>query len=216
VSGTVEAVHEIIGCKRPGGCAVVAARAHRRSAALVAAFCVLIAGNLGAHEIPSDVTVRMIVRPAGETLSVALRVPLESMQDMNFPTLGPGYLDIGRADSELEAAAQRWLADSVEIYENGDRLPRPRLVAVRASIPSNRSFDNFEAARAHILGAPLSETTQLIWNQALLDVLFELPIASARSAFAVMPRFERLGLKVTTVIRYEAPGGETRMFQLYG
>jgi len=158
----------------------------------------------------------MIVRPAGATLSVLLRVPLEAMQDMNFPTLGPGYLDIARADGELAAAAQRWLADALEIYENGDRLPRPQLVAVRVSIPSDRSFGDFETARAHILGEALPQSTQLIWRQALLDVLFELPIASLQSSLAVFPRFERLGLDVTTVIRYEAPGGETRMFQLYG
>jgi hypothetical protein len=212
-------VRKFTQCKSRRVCAACAARVRRRckaSLALLALLGLPGCAALDAHEIPSDVTVRMIVHPAGETLSVLVRVPLEAMQDMNFPTLGPGYLDIARADAELESAAQRWLADSLEIYADGTRLPRPRLVAVRASIPSNRAFDAFAAARAHILGPRLPDTTQLIWRQALLDVLFELPIASERSALAVSPRFERLGLDVTTVIRYEAPSGETRMFQIDG
>ncbi len=149
-------------------------------------------------------------------MSLAVRVPLEAMQDMSFPTLGPGYLDIARADAELASAARRWLADDLELYENGERLPRPQLVAARASIPSNRSFGDFETARAHILGPRLPATTQLIWRQALLDVIFEVPIGSAQSAFAVLPGFERLGLDVTTVVRYEAPSGVSRMFQIDG
>jgi len=169
-----------------------------------------------AHEIPSDVTVQIIVAPAGDRLHVLVRAPLEAMQDVQFPTVGPGYLDVPRADAALRNAAMLWLADAIELYENGRRLARPRLVAARASIPSDRSFQDPAAALAHVTGPPLAAGLELVWQQALLDALFEAPIESAGSAFAVRPALERLGLRVVTVIRFAPPGGPTRIFELHG
>jgi len=45
---------------------------------------------------------------------------------------------------------------------------------------------------------------------------FEVPVSSQDSAFAILPGLERLGLAVTTVIRFESPGGVTRMYQVEG
>ncbi|MCP5144874.1 MAG: HupE/UreJ family protein [Gammaproteobacteria bacterium] len=166
-----------------------------------------------AHEIPSDVTVRFIVHPGTERIELLVRVPLEAMQDMAFPTLGPGYLDIERADSELKNAALRWLADDIRLYANGAALTPPRLIAVMASIPSDRSFVDYESARKHVLGPALPAATQLVWRQALLDALFEIPVESPGAAIAIRPGLDRLGLKVTSVIRFEADDGVTRMYE---
>src|SRR5262245_66140159 len=76
-----------------------------------------------AHEVPSDVTVRMLVRPDGDRAVVLVRVPLEAMQDIVFPTFGPGYLDVPRAAPQLRSAAQVWVADNIELYEGEGRLP---------------------------------------------------------------------------------------------
>lgn len=169
-----------------------------------------------AHEIPSDVTIRIIVRAEAGRVALAVRAPLEAMQDMTFPTTGPGYLDLARADAVLRDAALRWLANDIDVYADGARLDAPRLVAVRASIPSDRSFSDFASARAHLLGARLPDRTELIWQQGLLDALFEVPLESADAALELHPRLARLGLAVTTVVRFEAPNGATRMYQLDG
>ena len=79
--------------------------------------------STSAHEIPSDVTVRMLVRPADQRVQLLVRAPLEAMQDITFPTFGPGYLDVPRADRQLRDAAQLWLADNIELYEGERRLP---------------------------------------------------------------------------------------------
>jgi hypothetical protein len=50
----------------------------------------------------------------------------------------------------------------------------------------------------------------------LLDVLFEYPIRSERSDFSIRPRLERLGLRVTTVLRFLPPGGAVRAFEYHG
>ena len=150
--------------------------------------------------------------PAGDRLTVLVRAPLEAMQDITFPTLGPGYLDAPRADSALRDAAQLWLANNIEAYEGERPLPLS-IVAVRASIPSDRSFDSFDAARAHVHGTPLPAGTQLPWQQALLDVELEAPIASARSLFSLRPNLERLGVRVVTAVRFFAADGVERVFR---
>jgi hypothetical protein len=169
-----------------------------------------------AHEIPSDVTVRMLLRPDGDRLRVLVRAPLEAMQDITFPTFGPGYLDLAAADPRLRDAAQVWLADNLRLYEGGVELPRPTIVAVRASIPSDRSFDDFDRARAHVRSPPLPVGTELVWQQALLDVELEVPIAAPDALFAVRPRFERLGGRVVTAIGFRAASGVERVYELEG
>lgn len=168
------------------------------------------------HEVPSDVTVRMLVRPAGDRVVLLVRAPLEAMQDITFPTVGPGYLDIARAEPRLRDAAQVWLADNIELYEGDRRLARPAIVAVRASIPSDRSFDDFERARAHLRAAPVPAGTPLVWQQALLDVELEAPIESPSSLFALRPRLERLGMRVVTAVRFTGANGVERVYQIEG
>ncbi|HEX6999827.1 MAG TPA: HupE/UreJ family protein [Gammaproteobacteria bacterium] len=178
----------------------------------------LLGAPLGAlaHEIPSDVTVHIIVKPEGDRIRLLVRAPLEAMQDVQFPTFGPGYLDAARADRALRNAALLWLVNDVDVYENGRRLPRLALVAARASIPSDRSFASYEAALAHVRAPPLPEGTELPWRQALLDVLLEAPIESEASRFAVHPRLSRLGLRVVNAVCFVAPGGVERVFHIEG
>ena len=168
-----------------------------------------------AHEIPSDVTVQVIVAPAADRVQLLVRAPLEAMQDIEWPTFGPGYLDLARANPPLRNAAAVWLQRDIGLYENGRRLPL-ELVAARASIPSDRSFATFESALAHVRGAPLADGTQLVWQQALLDVLFEAPIDSASSAFAIDAKVGRLGMRVTTVVQLVAADGRARVFEVTG
>lgn len=172
-------------------------------------------GPTRGHEIPSDVTARLLVRPAGERLTVLARVPLEAMRDTTFPTFGPGYLDVPNATRQLRDAAQIWVADNVEVYEDGRRLPLS-IVAVRASIPSDRSFDTFDAALAHLHGVPLAAGLQLPWQQALLDIELSAQIESADSLFSLRPNLERLGLRVVTAVRFFAASGVERVYQLGG
>ncbi len=168
-----------------------------------------------AHELPSDVTVHVLVRPAGDRLQLLVRAPLEAMQDVTFPTVGPGYLDVARADPQLRHAAQVWLADALQVYAGERRLVPLAIAAVRASIPSDRSFAAFDTALAHVRGAPLPEGTQIVWQQALLDVLLEAPIDSADVAFAIRPNLDRLGVRVTTALRFFGPGGVERVYELH-
>lgn len=169
-----------------------------------------------AHDIPNDVTVQAFLKPEGQRLHLLVRVPLRACRDVDFPTRGPGYLDIARADSSLRDAATLWISDNLEVYEDDARLQNPNVVSERVSLESERYFESYDQAIAHVGGARLPDTTELYWNQGLLDVLFEYSIQSDHSRFSIRPAFSRLGIRVLTVVRFVLPGGEVRAFEFEG
>jgi hypothetical protein len=169
-----------------------------------------------AHDIPNDVTVQMFVKPQGGHVFLLVRVPLKAMRDIRFPQRGPGYLDLERAGALLPGAAKLWIAGFFEMYEGDTLLSNPQVVATRISLPSDFSFSSYESALAHVTGPALRDTTDVYWDQTLLDVLFDTSIQSDRSRFSIQPRFGRLGLRVTTVLRFVPTGGEVRAFEFDG
>jgi hypothetical protein len=184
--------------------------------ALVLAMLLVLPLALRAHDMPSDVTVHAFVKPAGERLQLVVRVPLKAMIDIDYPRRGAGYLDLERAGPVVREAAALWIADRVRMYEGEVQLAAPRLVAARISLESDPSFRSYETALAHLNAAPLPNTTDVHWNQALLDVMFEYSIASERSELAIHPRLERPGLRTHTVLRYVSPDGAIRAFEYHG
>jgi len=183
---------------------------------LAVALSVVCATPTFAHDIPSSVTVLAFVKPEGQRLRLIMRVPLEAMRDVNFPLTGPGYLDLTRAEPLLADATKLWLADEIELYEDDARIGAPKIVATRVSLPSDRSFSTYAAALAHTTGEPLARDTQLMWKQAMLDVVLEYPIVSDRARFSIQPALARLGVRTTTVLRFVPPNGPERAFEYIG
>jgi len=146
-----------------------------------------------AHDIPADVTTHVFLKPEGKRLSMTVRVPLSAIRDIVFPERESGYLDREKAAPLLPDAAMLWIGNSVEIYENGVALARPRVVATK-----------------------LSPDTNVVWNQATLDAEFEYAIQSDRSEFSIHPGLARLGLRVVTALRFLPPGGAVRAFEFIG
>jgi len=176
--------------------------------------------NVAGHEIPGDVTIQAWLKPEGHTLRLLVRVPLVAMRDMNYPTRGDktlGILDLTRAESLLRDAATLWVGEAIDVYEGDTRLPLPRLVEVRPSLPSDRSFtSSYDEALAHVTGPRLPDDTDLPWSSGVLDVFFEYPIQSDRSPFSVDSRLDRLGLRTITVLRLVLPDGAVRAFEFVG
>ena len=169
-----------------------------------------------AHDIPNDVRVQAFVKPAGQRLQLLVRVPLAAMNEVDFPRRGPGYLDLAHIDPALRHAASLWIADNIELYEGDVRLDAPRIVDVRVSLPSDKSFASYDEALAHVMGPRLPETMELYWNQQLLDALFEYTIASDGSTFSIEPRLARLGLRVVTALQFLPATGASRAFEFHG
>ena len=195
-------------------------RLHFGGALLAAAPLLLAADSAAAHEVPGSVTVQVLVKQQDDRLQVLVRAPLEAMQEMQFPVDVRGILDLEevRSSGLLTASANRWITPNLDLYAGDDRLPAAVVRAARLSIPSDRSFTDFDRALEHVRGPPLPATTQIVWRQALLDVLLDTPLdadsAPEGQRLSIDPRFGRLGLRVLTVIRYESPDGDSRVLQL--
>jgi hypothetical protein len=182
------------------------------------AACILgMPSRAAAHDIPFDITLQVFVRPEGRQLRLLMRVPMSGMRDVEIPRRGPGFLDLARVEPSLRDATTMWLTEAIELYEEDRRLPAPRIVAARVSLPSDRSFASYDEALAHVVTGPrLPQETELYWEQGLLDVLMEYSIESDQSKFSVRPGVERLGQRVITVLRFIPPGGAVRAFEFSG
>ncbi|MEQ1910409.1 MAG: HupE/UreJ family protein [Vicinamibacterales bacterium] len=203
-----------LGCVRTAG-------VRSRPASWLACLCAFImvlswTSTPFAHDIPTDIVVQVLVKPEGNRLRALVRLPLVAIQDIEFPQRGPGYLEIPQADETLRRAAMQWVATDIDIYENDERLQGQQLVAVRASLPSDRSFAEYDQALAHVLGPRLADTTEIVWQQVVLDMLFEYPIKSDQSAFSLNATLARLGIRTQTVLRFVLPDGTVRAFDYRG
>jgi|HubBroStandDraft_6_1064221.scaffolds.fasta_scaffold134921_1 hypothetical protein len=190
--------------------------ASRVFAAFLVLWFVASACPLAAHDIPSDATVQMFLKPDGNYLNLLVRVPLKTMRDMEFPDRGPGYLDFDRVDPTLREAASLWVSDFIDVYEADARLPKPRIVETRLSLESDPSFASYETALAHVTGPKLTNSTAIFWDQLMLDVLFEYPIQSGTSRFSIHPALDRLAARVVIALRFLPPGGAVRAFEFLG
>jgi len=173
--------------------------------------------QLPAHEIPISVVVQALVRPDADRLRLLVRVPMEAVagQEVILPTLGIGYIDLERLE-QLGGAARTVVTDYVRFFENGRDLGEGTVVAVRVSLPSDRSFDTFDRALAHVTGPPLPPETELYWRQAMFDVLVEYNITSQTSSFSIEPEWALLGQWTSTVLRLFQPDGSEHLIQYVG
>ena len=186
------------------------------SIALILLVGMLLIGESRAHDIPTRVLVNTHLKPQAGELNLLARVPLEAMRDVVIPTRGAGYLDLGNIDEVLHDAATIWIVNGIDIFEGDALLRNGRIAAVKISLPSDRSFQSYESAYAHITGSRLPESTDLVREQALLDVLIRYEIDNELSEFSIDPAFRRLGQETTTVLRFHPPNRSERVFEFLG
>ncbi len=188
----------------------------RLALALAATLFFLVPSVVDAHEIPSSVRILAFIKPEGERMHVVVRVPLEAIRDVKWPLRGPGYLEIGQAAPLLPQAAKVWVADYIRMYEDATELASPAIVATRLSLPSDRSFERYEAAAANFGAAPIADGTDLTVQAAMLDVMLEYRIHDPHASFAIEPRLAQLGVRTTTVLRFLPTSGSERAFEYLG
>jgi hypothetical protein len=186
------------------------------SFALIAAALFWCTAAPAAHDVPNDVRIQVFLRPEGQVLRLLVRAPLASMNDIPWPTSG---VFLNFSDPEMPIAlrdgAKDWIADRIDVYEEGVGLGVPRLAAVRVSLPSDTSFDSYDGALRSLLGPALPDTTELVKSQAMVDALLEYPIRSARSRFSIDPHYRLLGLKALTVLRFVTADGAERALEFH-
>lgn len=186
-----------------------------RIGALIALALIAVPSAAVAHDIPNSAIVQAFLKPEGNRLRLLVRVPLETMADINVPRRGNGSLDLANADAALRTGAIVWIGRQIALYEEATRLAEPALIAVRASLPSDLSFREYESARAHLMAPRLPDDFDLHWEQAFLDAWFEYPIDSDGSRFSIDPGLRTLAQRVTISLRLLTPDGRDRAFQLH-
>src|SRR5216684_240542 len=170
-----------------------------------------------AHDIPADTTVRMFIKPDGQRLHVLARVQMASINDIDWPTHKNGYLDLAQVDRFLRDASTMWISDYVDVYEGTRKLGFPDVASVRLVPDGDLSFgDTYDVAAAHMAGEKIPDDPTLFPTQGLLDAMFDYPIDSPASSFAINPHFNRLGLRVTTNLKFLQPNGVMREFEYQG
>ncbi|MBC54810.1 MAG: hypothetical protein CMQ34_13355 [Gammaproteobacteria bacterium] len=186
---------------------------------LAAMFCLLaMAGPLAvADEIPTRVAVQGFVKAEPGRLNLLMRIPMDSVGEAGLPLRGSvGYLIFSEAQDELEDVAGSRILQSIQMFADERLLDSPRIDAVRVSLPSSRTFVDYETALAHVRSAPLADDVDLYYRQGFLDVLASYPIDSAASRFSIDARLGGLGLETTTVLRYIVEDGSERTFSYIG
>jgi hypothetical protein len=171
---------------------------------------------LDSHEIPERVALRAWVLPRGDSLVLFLRVPLESMRDLDFPERADGNLDLTRVRALLDDAARTWLAPFALLRADGVELAQPMVRSARISLPDDRSFESAADAEQAFALAPLGDSVSLPWRQALFDVALVYPLPSADASLALDLRLARLGVRTHSVIRLVQSDGEVRTLAYTG
>lgn len=170
-----------------------------------------------ADEIPARVAVQGFVKAEPGRLNLLMRIPMDSVGEAGLPLRGSvGYLIFSQAQDELEEVAGDRILQSIQLFEDERLLDRPRIDAVRVSLPSSRTFVDYQTALAHVRSAPLADDVDLYYRQGFLDVLASYPIESAESRFSIDARLGGLGLETTTVLRYIVEDGSERTFSYIG
>jgi hypothetical protein len=185
--------------------------------AIALMFCIMPFKYAHADEVPLSVAVQAFIKPEGNELTVLVRVPMDALGEVEFPTRGiPGSLIFSEADSALQTAAYAYILRAIEFYEGNTRLENYSLRRARVSLPSDRSFNTYEEALANINRPRLDDSVDLYWRQGMLDLLVSYPIDSFESRFSVDPRLAGLGIQTNTVMRFVLPDGAERPFSYVG
>ncbi|HWE50994.1 MAG TPA: HupE/UreJ family protein [Bryobacteraceae bacterium] len=158
---------------------------------------------------PEDIAVQAYVKPAGDKLELLVRVPMAVFNDVQFPWREPGYLDFPATNTTLPGLARYRIADSIDVFEDGAILPKPRVISTRVAVLSDSSFATYDEALAHVKGPPLDVSINTLPGQSWLDILFEYPIHSEHANFSVRTRFAHLAVSVSTTLKFIPPGTDS-------
>jgi hypothetical protein len=160
------------------------------------------------HEFTMDAAMNAFVRVEPGQAHLVVRVPLFVLGKIRFPTRGR-EIDLPSAGPTVQRALAS-LSEDLVLFEEGRQLsPAPSAVA-RLSLPSDRSFDRYDDAVAHV-AAPNPPGEAVFYDQGFIDAHFVYPISSTASHFAirttVAPELKDF-LKLT--VRYVGADGDSR------
>ena len=168
---------------------------------------VLCASAARAHEFKLDALVSVLAQADEREVHLLVRAPLYLFRGDKFPSKD-GEVDVRNAGPALERALAS-LQQSVVLLENGQPLA-VRRASARLSLPSDRSFDDFATAAAHI-AAPPEPDMAIVVDQGHVDAQLVYAVRAPRAVYALRTSIApELGPALKLAIRFAPAGAEPR------
>jgi hydrogenase/urease accessory protein HupE len=166
-----------------------------------------------ADAIPTNTIMNAFVKVEPKQVDFIVRIPMDMLRGLPFPQKGSQY-DLAASQLVTELAVQT-LTDGFIFWENSSRLTPTNAVG-RLSASSDRSFEHYESAAAHVDQRPDS-TEKIFADQADFDLHLTYPISSPTSVFRFQSKVAaELGDATKLLIRYLPLGESSRAFIITG
>jgi len=153
----------------------------RRRLALAIGCTLLVTVPAAAHDVPQRHVMNSFVKIEEHRAHLVIRVPLDLLTTVRFPVTGR-EIDLAAAGPATRRALDA-LAHDVALWEGATQLI-PSSAQGRLSLPSDRSFEVYEAAVDHV-SEPVEKSTAIYYDQGFFDASFTYPIVSAGSRFSI-------------------------------
>jgi HupE / UreJ protein len=147
-------------------------------AATAAAIVVLPAG---AHEFKMESLINSFVKVDQHEVHLVVRLPMHITKTVKFPVRG-AEIDIANAGPALHRMVEG-LGHDVFLWEGGTRLV-PKSGIARVSLPSDRSFQSYDQAVAHV-AEPADPGLGVYVDQGYVDAHLTYAIQSPASSFSI-------------------------------
>lgn len=134
-----------------------------------------------AHDIPPERPIRAYVKVGPDSVQLVVRIALDTLR-LSLPTTD-GRIDVDASLPRLHDALLKF-GDAVRLFEGKSPL-EPTGRELRLSLPSDRSFDTYASASAHLETA-VPAAADIYANQGFLD---------ARLTYPIAPRGARLSIQ---------------------
>ena len=172
--------------------------------AVAASLAILSARPAAADAIPTNTIMNAFVKVEPRQIDLVVRIPMDLLPGLPFPKKGQQF-DLTASGAVMPLAVQV-LSNGFVVLENKSPLS-PTTARGRLSVGSDRSFEDYDSAVAHVDSAPdLNE--QILVDQADFDVHLIYPISSPTSLFKIQSQVAaNLGDATKLLVRY-IPLGE--------
>jgi hypothetical protein len=142
---------------------------------------VVIPRPASAHEFTMESLMNAFVKIEPSEVHLVVRVPLHVLKSIKFPVSGR-EIDLTAADIAIQKALTQ-LGNEITIWENNRPLV-PSGATGRLSLPSDRSFERYADAVAHV-ARQVAPGTSIYVDQGYLDAHLSYAIASPNSRFMI-------------------------------
>ena len=153
----------------------------RRGIAIALLVPAALALGVCAHEFTLESLMNAFVKIEPREAHLVIRVPLHVTKTVKFPIKG-AEIDVAAAGPAIQQALES-LGRDIILGEDGKVLV-PATATGRLSLPSDRSFEKYEEAVAHV-ATPAAPDTSIYVDQGYLDAHFTYAISSPAARFTI-------------------------------